>query len=144
MKLRLQDPPTPENAAKHAQWAVEAACSIDHIKLDYSPQSLAEVDRIVGGFHAEGLRVDQIAETVFSLGCYVGEVLVRNHGGVWKMPADTAMPEQLKAHCNLMVVVWPDGSIWNPIGKTFKLLENGMCDSAAYWYRVTTKRRPRS
>ncbi|PWU21556.1 MAG: hypothetical protein C5B50_01415 [Verrucomicrobia bacterium] len=40
-------PADPENAAKHAQLAVDAAWNVDHVRLDYSPQSLAEVDRIV-------------------------------------------------------------------------------------------------
>ena len=145
MDLRLQLPPTPENAAKHAQLAADAAWNVDHVKLDYSPESLAEVDSIVGRFHSEGLTPEQIGSTIFSFGCYVGEVFVRHQRGVWKMPADADLPDFLKEDNNMMVVQLPSGAVWNPIGKAFKLLENGQPDSVAYFYHVATKdqREPR-
>jgi hypothetical protein len=91
---------------------------------------------MVGRFHADKLHPDQIGSTVFSFGCYLGEVFIRHHGGVWKMPAETALPPELKDQNNIMVVELPDGRVWNPIGKTFKLLENGTVDSVANFYRA--------
>jgi hypothetical protein len=140
MNLRLQFPPTPENAAAHAQLAVDAARDVDRIDLDYSPQSLADVDRIVGKFHAEGLRVNQMGATVFSFGCYVGEVLVRHLGGKWKMPEQGFWSRLGLGSSSMMVVEMPNGVIWNPIGKAFKLLENGAVDSVSYFYDVAAKR----
>lgn len=140
MKLRLQFPPTPEYAAKHAQLAVEAARNVDCITLDYTPQSLREIDRIVNGFHSAGLGVDHVGETVFAFGCYVGEVLVRREQGVWKMPADTALPAGTFDANSMMVVELPSGTVWNPLGKTFKLLENGLEDSLVYFYQIATIR----
>ena len=139
MKLRLQYPPTPENASKHAQIAVDAALDVERIKLDYSPESLANVDRIVGRFHADSIQSDQIRMLVFCFGCYVGEIFVRHHGGVWKMPVDSNLPDFLKDQNNMMFVELPNGTSWNPIGKTFKLLEDGGGDSVAYFYHVATK-----
>lgn len=138
MHLRLQFPPTPENAAKLAELAVQAARNVDGIELDYSPKSLASVDRILGNFHAEGLSENQIGETVFSFGCYVGEVLVRNHSGRWAMP-DSSFLGKLGGGANMMCVELPNGSTWNPIGKAFKLLANGLQDSVVYFYTVATK-----
>src|SRR5579862_9662514 len=123
--LRLEYPATPEYAAKHAQIVVEKAERISGGHLDYSPGSIAHVDQIIGEFHAQGLRRDQIAETIFRFGCYVGEIMVRHHKGTWKMPADTSMPDELKKDKDLMVVELPNGNIWNPIGKAFKLLAFG-------------------
>ena len=140
MELRLQYPPTPEFAAKHAELAVAAALNVEQITLDYSPKSLADVDGIVGRFHQEGLRANQIGETVFSFGCYVGEVLVRNHKGVWKLAAATKWPKTLKESLDMIVVELPNGSVWNPIGKAFKLLENGEGDSVEYFYHVAVKK----
>jgi hypothetical protein len=140
MNLHLRYPPTPENAAKHAQVAVDAVWNVDRLKLDFSPQSLAAADRIVGGFHAEGKKSDAIQTLVFCFGCYFGEVFVRHHAAVWKMPADTDLSDELKAGNNMMVIVTPNGSIWNPIGKAFKLLENGEGESLAYMYHVATVR----
>ena len=139
MELRLKFPPTPEYGTKHAQFAADAAWNIAHIKLDYSPDSLAEVDRIVGRFHYDGLGPDKIGPMVFSFGCYVGEIFVRHHGGVWKMPSDTNLPDDLKDQNGTMVVELPDGTVWNPIGKAFKLLENGDTDSVLYFYQVAVK-----
>ena len=136
MNLRLQFPPTPENAAAHAQLAVDAARNVDHVQLDYSPQSLVEVDRILGKFHTEGLRADQIGETVFSFGCYVGEVIVRHLGGAWSMPDQGFLSRLGFGRSNMMVVQMPNGVVWNPIGKAFKRLEHGEGDSVSYLYDV--------
>ena len=135
MRLRLQLPPTPENAARHADNAVRAARNVDGIELDYSPTSLARVDNILAGFHSEGLSEGEIGETVFSFGCYAGEVLVRHHGGVWIMPKRSLFGF---GGSIMMVVELPKGSVWNPIGKAFKLLKNGIVDSLAYFYTVAT------
>lgn len=140
MNLRLQFAPTPENAAAHAQLAVDAARNVDRIELDYSPQSLAEVDRILGKFHAQKLRADQIGETVFTFGCYVGEVLVRHLGGSWVMPERGFWARLGLGNSNMMVVQMPNGIVWNPIGKAFKLLENGKEDSVSYFYDVAVSK----
>ena len=76
---------------------------------------------------------------VFCFGCYFGEVFVRHHGAAWKLPADTSLPEELKRENNMMVVEFPNGNVWNPIGKSFKMLENGEVDSVAYSYHVAIK-----
>src|SRR5438128_1417482 len=136
MNLRLQYPPIPENAATLAQLAVDAARNVDSIELDYSPQSLAKVDGIIAKFHSEGLTENQIGSTIFSFGCYVGEVLVRHQGGVWKMPAQSIWSKLGFGNTNMMVVETPNGNVWNPIGKAFKLLENGKADSVSYFYEV--------
>ena len=140
MNLRLQFAPTPENAAAHAQLAVDAARNVDRVELDFSPQSLSEVDRILSKFHAEKLRADQIGETVFSFGCYVGEVLVRHHGGSWQMPERGFLARLGLGNSNMMVVQMPNGIVWNPIGKAFKLLENGKEDSVSYFYDVAASK----
>ena len=104
MRLRLQYPPAPKHAVQLAELAVAAAKNVDKIELDYSPQSLTAVDRILESFHREGLKESQVGETVFSFGCYVGEVLVRHNRGVWKMPKQTALARILRRSENMMVV----------------------------------------
>jgi hypothetical protein len=136
LTLRLKYPPTPEFAANLANIAVTAARNVSGIELDYSPESLSKVDAIVNGFHQEGLKPSQIGETVFTFGCYVGEVFVRNDDGVWKMPSDTNLPDAIKDNNNMMVVVLPKSTVCNPIGKAFKLLELGESESLAYFYQV--------
>ncbi|EEF60143.1 hypothetical protein [Pedosphaera parvula] len=140
MNLRLQYPPTPENAAALAQLAVDAARNVDSIELDYSPRSLADVDGIIGRFHSEKLTPGQIGSTIFSFGCYVGEVLVRHQGGVWKMPEQSIWSKLGFGNTKIMVIETPNGNVWNPIGKAFKLLENGKVDSVSYFYAVVSKK----
>jgi hypothetical protein len=140
MNLRLQFAPTPENAGALAQLAVDAAWNVDRVELDYSPQSLAQVDGILGNFHAEKLRADEIGETVFSFGCYVGEVMVRQLGGLWAMPDQGFWSRLGFGKPNMMVVQMPNGIIWNPIGKAFKLLENGKEESFVYFYGLAVSK----
>jgi hypothetical protein len=140
MKLRLQHPPTPEFAAKHAQIAVEVSRDVDGINLDYSVDSLALVDRIIGAFHTEGLKTGQMGETCFTFGCYVGEVFVRTVGARWTEPKQSFFSKMGFVDTAMMVVEMPNGAIWNPIGKVFKLLESGPTESVAYLYRVATSR----
>ena len=139
MRLRLQYPPEPKHAVQLAELAVAAARNVDKVELDYSPQSLTAVDRILESFHREGLKQNQIGETVFSFGCYVGEVLVRHNRGVWKMPKQTALARILRRGENMMVVELPDRTVCNPIGKAFKFLENGKTESVAYFYQLFAK-----
>jgi hypothetical protein len=80
--------------------------------------------------------MNEVGETVFLFGCYVGEVLVRQQGAKWVMPDEKAA----KIGFSMMGVQMPWGGFWNPIGKAIKLLENGNEDSVAYFYVVATTR----
>ena len=111
---------------RHAQLAVDAARNVDGVDLDFSPNSLSEVDRIIGSFHAEGLSSDQVGETVFSFGCYVGEVFVHHHAGRWIIPKRSLLGF---GGSDMMLVEMPNGVVCNPIGKAFKLLEQGASES---------------
>jgi hypothetical protein len=75
-------------------------------------------------------------ETICLFGCYLGEAIIRNHGGVWKVAAETGFKSIVPA--DLLVLETPNKAVWNPIGKAFKLLENGMEDSLAFFYGVAT------
>jgi hypothetical protein len=133
--LRLEYPPTPENAPKLAEGIVVATADISGVDLDYSVVSLKAVDEIVEELRKEGCTSDQIAETLFGFGCYVGEVFVRQAGGKWRKAAETSMA---KFAGFPLVVELEDESICNPIGKVFKRLENGEEDSLPYFYQVFT------
>jgi hypothetical protein len=139
MKLRLPYPPAPEYAAQHAEVAVSAARKVDAIDLNYSPDSLKLVDAIVCDFHQRGVREEQIAATLFSLGCYVGEVMVRTLGGGWHNPADTAIPKAALEHFPFIVVVTGSGAIWSPIPKIFKLFDDGGPTESVYFLWQTAR-----
>src|SRR5213594_2934802 len=110
MKLELRYPATPDNAFDHAQLAVEAAWE-SGFELDYSPASLETADAEIEALREEGNTGEDVAEALFVLGCYLGEVMVRAPlAGVSPWP---------------MVVMLGDGSAWDPIGKAYKRLELG-------------------
>ncbi|MFE9328500.1 hypothetical protein ACIHDR_46955 [Nocardia sp. NPDC052278] len=92
------------------------------------------MDAIVEGFRAENLIVDDVAETLFSFGCYVGEVFTRNAGGHWRA---ISTAEQAEVGWPI-VVQFEDNSWCNPIGKVVKRLENGEADNLRYFYTVFT------
>ncbi len=122
MKLQLRYPAMPENALDHAQLAVEAAWEEFGVDLDYSPASLESVDVHIESLREEGLTGEDVAEVLFVMGCYMGEVMVRHLGGRWT--ATTRSPLAPVSPWP-MVVVLPDGSAWDVIGKAYKRLELG-------------------
>src|SRR5262245_57346416 len=117
MNLRLQFPPEPAHAKDLAALVVAPALRVDKIILDYSPTSLAGVDEIFRLFRQRGTKREDVSETIFSFGCYVGEVFVRHLGGTWRMPADTQLPRNLLEHFPFMVIEMQSAKIWNPIAK---------------------------
>lgn len=135
MEIALQFPPTPECAHQHADLIVKSAKEISGVDLDYTPESLAAVDDILGSMHDDGVTVDQIGATLFCFGCYVGEVFVRNHGGQWRLTEETAMKEFASFP---IVMQLGEEDFCNPIDKTFKRIENGDEDNLPFFYRAFT------
>src|SRR5690242_15429273 len=134
MLLNLQYPPTPDAAPKHAESCVSAVKNVDNIDLDYSVESLRVLDRLIEQFRADGTTSEQIGETLYAFGCYVGEVVVRNAGGRW---VDSShMP--LAGPGGFPLVQHGEQSVCNPIGKVFKRLEEGSEHDLPYFYRVVT------
>ncbi|MBX9397092.1 hypothetical protein K4749_26720 [Streptomyces sp. TRM72054] len=85
----------------------------NRLPLDYSVASLRLVDFLIDGLRKGGAERGQVPETLFRLGAYVGEVLVRRAGAVWvDFDADQ------RAYFGQPVGVrMPDGRVWNPLGK---------------------------
>lgn len=122
MKLELRYPAMPENARDHAQLAVTLARDEFGDDLDFSPASLETVDAEVESVREEGLTGEEAAEALFVIGCYLGEVMVRALGGKWIAAARSPLASLSPWP---MVVVLPDGSAWDAIGKAYKRLELG-------------------
>ena len=122
MRIRLRYPASPENACDHAQIAVDLAREEYDAELDFSPESLELVDSLVESLREEGLDGEGAAETLFVLGCYLGEVMVRLLGGSW-VPTSRSSLRGVSPWP--MVVALADGSAWDTIGKAYKRLELG-------------------
>jgi hypothetical protein len=133
MKLELRYPATPENALDHAQLAVEASWEEFEIDLDYSPASLEQIDLQIESFREEGMTGEDVAEALFVLGCYLGEVMVRGLRGRWAATSRSPLAEVCPWP---MVVLLPDGSAWDPIGKVYKRLELGDSEFIPAFYAM--------
>jgi hypothetical protein len=122
VKIRLRYPATPANARDHAQIAVALAREEYDAELDFSPGSLELADTLVDSLREEGLDGEGAAETLFVLGCYLGEVMVHRLGGTW-VPTSRSSLRGVSPWP--MVVALADGSAWDTIGKAYKRLELG-------------------
>jgi hypothetical protein len=122
MKIRLRYPASPENARDHGALAVRLAREQWDTDLDYSPRSLESLDAAIDTLREEGKDGEEAAEVLFVFGCYLGEVLVRHLGGAWTLTARSALRGVSPWP---MVVMLPDGSSWDAIGKAYKRLELG-------------------
>jgi hypothetical protein len=137
LDLRLKYAPIPANAPLFAADIAQSAFEVHRIDLDYRPGSLTDVDRIIEGFRSEGLTPDQIGETLFGFGCYVGEVFVRHAGGAWRATEETSMRDVAGGP---FVIELPDGGhvrFVNPLDKVFKRLENGPEDDLPSFFRLS-------
>lgn len=141
--LALKYPANADNATHHAKLAVRAAWEEFDMALDYSAQSLEEVDVQVESLREDGYTAEDVAEALFVLGCYVGEVMVKRLGGRW---IETARSPLRDVSPWPMVVLLRDGSAWDPIGKAFLRLELGDSESIAGFFRLAMRslgQRPR-
>lgn len=130
MKLRLRYPPTSEYMPQHAENAVWAVKNINDADLHYDVKSLKEVDSILQKFHQEGEWEEKFAETVFCLGAYTGEVIVRHARGKWR---DAARP---LFDSDWPVIEMPNGHFVNPVGKAIKRVESGPTESVVKFYET--------
>ncbi|MCE1183838.1 MAG: hypothetical protein LWW81_16270 [Rhodocyclales bacterium] len=80
---------TPENAHKFADGFVGIAKQINGANLDYSLASLHSVDAILEEMRQDGVPFFMLPDLLYSMGCYVGEVIVRQGGGKWVARADS-------------------------------------------------------
>ncbi|KES06758.1 hypothetical protein BU52_13310 [Streptomyces toyocaensis] len=102
------------------------------LPLDYSVASLRVVDALVDGLRKGGADRERVRGTLFGLGAYVGEVLVRRAGGVW-----VDFDEDQRAYFGQSVGVrMPDGRVWNPVGKVHNRFEAGRQESLQTFYLV--------
>jgi hypothetical protein len=109
------------------------------LPLDYSVASLRLVDFLIDGLRKGGAERQQIAGTLFGLGAYVGEVLVRRAGAVW-VDFDAGQ----RAYFDQPVGVrMPDGRVWNPLGKVLNRFASGGAEDSLRTFYLTLHGRAR-
>jgi len=125
----------PANAPRFAARIVETMREVERIKLDYSVASIKKVDKILDDYGGtKGVTPRKIAVTLFELGCYVGQVIIRhNRGAKWVLLPDDETESSLNSG---LVVELVTGTIINPIGKVEKRLVNGDGDYLPHFYQM--------
>jgi hypothetical protein len=131
MKFRLKYKPIPPNMPAFAEDVVVGAKEIQKVTLDYSVASLHEIDAILGSMHSNGIKVEQVADTVFSFGAYVGEVLCRHAGGRWVL--DPRLDSEIP------VVRLDKGALCHPVGVCLKRVQLGPSESLVQFWKTTTE-----
>jgi hypothetical protein len=126
---------SPVQAQKFAVAAVQILQKLRGVTLDFTPASLQEIDRFVLKLRDEGSKPETVNNLIVALGCYVGEVMVRNLDFVWAMPNE----QERTVGFSYVGVRSKTGYFSNPIGKVLKLFTNGQEDSVAYFYNVVAQ-----
>ncbi|WP_328873411.1 hypothetical protein OHT76_26875 [Streptomyces sp. NBC_00287] len=111
----------------------------NRLPLDYSVASLRVVDFLIDGLRKGGADRERAHETLFGLGAYVGEVLVRRAGAVW-----VDFDDHERAYFGQPVGVrMPDGRVWNPLGKVHNRFEAGGPEDSLQTFYLTLHGRVR-
>ncbi|MEU5162040.1 hypothetical protein AB0G74_20885 [Streptomyces sp. NPDC020875] len=127
----IVDPvPTAPQMREYVAEFVDRVNARARLPLDYSVKSLRVVDRVVDGLRRGRAGRARPVETLFGLGAYAGEVIVRRAGGFW---VDLGA-EQRELFGQPVAVRMPDGRSWNPIGKVAKRFDYGAEESVALLY----------
>jgi hypothetical protein len=100
------------------------------IRLDYTPHSLALLDRIVDSIRQQRPSAPPVTRTLVAFGAYTGQVLVCEAGAVW-VDFD---PGERDIFGQPFGIRTPDGRLWNPLGKAVKRYCNGPEDSLRLFY----------
>jgi hypothetical protein len=121
-----------EDLASGSEWIAKALSSSGY-RVDFSPQSLWEIDRFFddhsknGAAKPGGLLSQDLGSRLFAIGSYIGEVVRREIGGEWV--GDDADP---RAEINVELHL-PDGARSWPVQRAMKRFKNGPEDGIAAW-----------
>lgn len=124
------------NAPRLAADIVAAVREGCRIRLDYSPGSLLQVDRVIGGIRRELPPREAVADPLLGFGAYLGEVLVRTAGAEW---VDFDDVQQL-VFGHPFGLRTPDARTWDPLSRAAKRYDDGPAHSLHRFYLAATAR----
>jgi len=129
------EPGSPEAARHLADRFARMVHQQMGITLEFTPESLAQVDAAVDAVRASGVPEDQAAGALWAAGCFVGEVLVRCESGSWCTPGelDLALPDGASLVVRLATGVGAD-----PVGTMFDRFRAGSAAGAVRLHELVT------
>jgi hypothetical protein len=129
--------------AAYAQDAIEAARANYQIDLDFSDESVKQVEEVLARVYSAvrrgwfrnlfrtGLNADQLDTICKMFGGYIGEVIRRKHGGFWSV-IDSPTGEG-----KVICLERGDDKIFPP-ARVYKRLTNGAEDDVWFYFQVVT------
>jgi hypothetical protein len=124
---------SPSTAQQLAEGSVVFVEQKFGFKLLYTPESLILVDAIVDKIRETGATEQQASGLLSGLGCYVGEVFVRNAKASWRGTAEMGMSRSCRFPA---VLALPGPTGCDPIGRVFQRFNGGPTDSVALLYET--------
>jgi len=130
------DPELTEIAKAYSLDALDIAARNFGVNLNWSESSIQQVENMLGRLHDEIAKAPPPDSTVWtfakSFGSYVGEVMLRHHGGEWGM---VAIGEE-----SFPGVQLPGEQLCWPWGRAYNRITNGAEDNIWDYYRVLVAR----
>ncbi len=120
-----------DDIAPSIKWIAVAMMSSGY-KIDFTVESMKEIDRFFEEQNTpDGILSKNRGTILFSIGCFVGQTIIKNFGGGWI--ADDNDPQ---GEINIAVRT-DDGTLLFPVQRCIKRLQNGMEDGIyAYVYAL--------
>lgn len=127
--FKNKKPTLDEDIHTACEWVVMALNSSGY-KADYTVESMKEIDRFIDEQSGEnGIISRGRGKILFSLGCYVGETVIRLYGGKWHTDDNDPAGE-----INVSVKL-DNGTVIFPVQRVIKRYQNGSEDGIyAYVY----------
>lgn len=127
--FKKKQPTLGEDIHTACEWVVMALNSSGY-KADYTLESMKEIDRFIDEQSGEnGIISRGRGKILFSLGCYVGETVIRLCGGKWHTD-DNDPQGEINASVEL-----DNGTVIFPMQRVIKRYQNGSEDGIyAYVY----------
>ncbi|MFF3906599.1 hypothetical protein ACFYZJ_11505 [Streptomyces sp. NPDC001848] len=131
--------PCAQEMRPHAAAFIARVTARNRLPMDYSVAGLRVVDFMVDGLRKGGAGREQLSRTLFGLGAYVGEVLVRRAGAAW-----VDFDAEQRAYFGQPVGVrMPDGRVRNLLGKVLNRFELGGPEEFLQLFHLTLHGRAR-
>jgi hypothetical protein len=126
------DPRVAEVAEAYSLDAVDLAARNFGITLNWSDESVRQVEEMLGRLHDEMAQAQPPEEAIWTFakafGSYVGEVLRRHHDGEWGM---VRMGEE-----SFPGVQQPNGRLCWPWGRAYKRIVDGPENNMWHYYQL--------
>ena len=124
---------SPSTAPQLAEGSVAFVKQKFGFELLYTPESLILVDAIVDKIRETGATERQASGLLSGLGCYAGEVFVRNAKASWRSTVEMGMSRSCRF---LIVLALPGPTACDPIGRVFQRFGDGPTDGVARLYET--------